>query len=384
MRRPALTRLSPFVLACLLALASPVRADETPPTFQVDPAWPKTLPNDWIMGQAAGVAVDAQDHVWVIQRPRTLTDDEKAASPRSAAHEMLQSPRPPSSNFRPGRQFVAELGWGWPRLRLAGERARHPGRRARASCGSRATATNDGQLLKFDEGRHSSSCRSASPARRQIVCDTSRLGKPANVDFDAAASEVYVADGYYNHRVSSCSTATPARSSACGAPMASYRPTTNSAAYDPKAAPQQAVREPGSLREGSPMTGWSIVCDRTNDRVQVFHKDGSFVKEFFVETKTRGRTDPSGSWRSGPNAEGRASSSTPMGPTTRCARSEPRHRRNPRRGSAATGGWPAISIGCTTSPSTRTGNVFTAEVDTGKRAQKFLLSGDSVVRKRVP
>ena len=66
-------------LACLLALAGPAPAAE-PPRFQVDPSWPKPLPNDWILGQAAGVAVDAQDHVWVIQRPRTLTDDEKAAA----------------------------------------------------------------------------------------------------------------------------------------------------------------------------------------------------------------------------------------------------------------------------------------------------------------
>jgi hypothetical protein len=62
-----------------LAFATALHAAE-PPRFQVDPFWPKTLPSNWIMGQAAGVAVDAQDHVWVIQRPRTLTDDEKAAS----------------------------------------------------------------------------------------------------------------------------------------------------------------------------------------------------------------------------------------------------------------------------------------------------------------
>ena len=62
-----------------LALASAVHAADAP-KFQVDARWPKPLPNNWIMGQAAGVAVDAQDHVWVVQRPRTLTDDEKAAS----------------------------------------------------------------------------------------------------------------------------------------------------------------------------------------------------------------------------------------------------------------------------------------------------------------
>jgi hypothetical protein len=37
------------------------------PAFQVDPFWPKPLPNNWLMGQASGVAVDRRDHVWVIQ-----------------------------------------------------------------------------------------------------------------------------------------------------------------------------------------------------------------------------------------------------------------------------------------------------------------------------
>src|SRR3989442_466148 len=48
------------------------------PQLRVDPAWPKPLPNRWLMGQAAGVAVDAQDHVWVLQRPRTLTEEPRS------------------------------------------------------------------------------------------------------------------------------------------------------------------------------------------------------------------------------------------------------------------------------------------------------------------
>src|SRR5258708_22132986 len=77
-------------LAVLLSAAMPlggtVLAGEGSPSFEVDPFWPKPLPNNWILGQVGGVAVDAQDHVWIIQRPRTLTDDEKGAAlnpPRS-------------------------------------------------------------------------------------------------------------------------------------------------------------------------------------------------------------------------------------------------------------------------------------------------------------
>src|SRR5262249_51138669 len=68
------------ILLSAIAFATPAAFANDIPRFQVDPSWPQTLPNNWIMGQAAGVAVDAQDHVWVIQRPKSLTNDEKAAT----------------------------------------------------------------------------------------------------------------------------------------------------------------------------------------------------------------------------------------------------------------------------------------------------------------
>jgi hypothetical protein len=36
------------------------------PQFQVDPFWPKPLPNNWILGQVAGVAVDKRNHIWMV------------------------------------------------------------------------------------------------------------------------------------------------------------------------------------------------------------------------------------------------------------------------------------------------------------------------------
>src|SRR4029434_8394484 len=38
------------------------------PMFEVDPMWPKPLPNHWLLGMTIGVSVDAQDHVWIIHR----------------------------------------------------------------------------------------------------------------------------------------------------------------------------------------------------------------------------------------------------------------------------------------------------------------------------
>ena len=100
-----------------LVLAGAAHAADAP-NFQVDPFWPKSLPNNWIMGQAAGVAVDAQDHIWVVQRPHTLTDDEKAASltpPRS----KCCVPAPPVLEFDQQGKLLRSWGgkgegYDWP------------------------------------------------------------------------------------------------------------------------------------------------------------------------------------------------------------------------------------------------------------------------------
>jgi hypothetical protein len=48
------------------------------PVFEVDPFWPKPLPNSWLMGQAAGVAVDKSNHIWVLQRPKSSPTTRRA------------------------------------------------------------------------------------------------------------------------------------------------------------------------------------------------------------------------------------------------------------------------------------------------------------------
>ena len=77
-------RASVTVVLILFAVgftASAFAQANNPPRYQVDAAWPKPLPNDWLIGQVGGLAVDKHDHIWVNQRPRTLTDDEKGAIP---------------------------------------------------------------------------------------------------------------------------------------------------------------------------------------------------------------------------------------------------------------------------------------------------------------
>ena len=73
------------VIACALLLTG-IPAHAQSPAFRVDPYWPKPLPHNWLIGQIGGISIDAQDNIWVFQRPRSLTNDEKGATldpPRS-------------------------------------------------------------------------------------------------------------------------------------------------------------------------------------------------------------------------------------------------------------------------------------------------------------
>ena len=76
--------LCPLMTVVLLILALGFTAlasaqEKNPPQYEVDAAWPKPLPNDWLIGQVGGLAVDKHDYIWINQRPRSLTDDEKGA-----------------------------------------------------------------------------------------------------------------------------------------------------------------------------------------------------------------------------------------------------------------------------------------------------------------
>jgi len=69
-----------MIWAFVAALAASTAASANDvPKFQPEPFWPKPLPENWILGQVSGIAVDPNDHVWLVHRPRSLVDDEKGA-----------------------------------------------------------------------------------------------------------------------------------------------------------------------------------------------------------------------------------------------------------------------------------------------------------------
>jgi len=266
----------------VLCLAARVAAADTP-DFQVDPFWPKPLPNNWILGQVAGVAVDAQDHVWIIQRPRTLTEDEKGATlapPRS----RCCVPAPPVIEFTPAGEVMQSWGgpaegYEWP----ANEHGIYIDPKGFVWIGG--NGPEDGQVLKFTaDGKFVLQIGHEGPSKGSN--DPTQLGRPADTNVDPAANEVYVADGYGNHRVIVFDADTGAYKRHWGA--YGQTPTDEKTPpYDPAA--------PAARQFGNPVhcvklakDGLVYVCDRINNRIQVFHKDGTFVTEYFYVKQTLG------------------------------------------------------------------------------------------------
>jgi len=86
-------------------------SDETDgaPIFKVDPFWPKPLPNDWLIGEVGGLAVDSRDHIWIIQRPGSLSEDELGAT-QDPPRSICCQPAPPVMEFDVQGNFIQ--GWG--------------------------------------------------------------------------------------------------------------------------------------------------------------------------------------------------------------------------------------------------------------------------------
>ena len=253
------------------------------PAFAVDASWPKQLPNNWIMGQVGGITVDWQGHIWVMQRPRSLTEDEKGVTlnpPRS----KCCVPAPPVLEFDADGNLLRS--WGGP-----GDGYEWVGREHGIEVDERGfvwiggNADNDNVLLKFTlDGKFVMQIGKIAP--RTGSNDTTQLGKPAETAIDKAADEIYVADGYGNRRIIVYDATTGAYKRHWGAygnpPDDSKQPP-----YDPKAPAQQQFGNPVHCVKLA-NDGLVYVCDRTQNRIQVFKKDGTFVKEWFNEKNTLG------------------------------------------------------------------------------------------------
>jgi hypothetical protein len=295
----SLAVLAVVAVACGLASCAQApaatSAESQVPTFEVDPAWPKPLPNRWLVGAVAGVAVDARNHVWIVHRPGTLQPNETRSIWRAA---------PPVLEFDQAGTLVSSWGgpgegYEWPDL----EHGIYVDADDNVWLGG--GGEKDAQILKFTrQGKFLMQIGRKGQGRGSN--DTANLGGAANMTVDRAANELYVADGYVNHRVIVFDAATGAYKRHWGAygkpPDDGYftqagerLPSPFSGAvqhenrpsqYDPEGPPAPQFRIVHAVRIAN--DGLVYVCDRTNDRMQVFQKDGTFVQEAFVARQTLG------------------------------------------------------------------------------------------------
>src|SRR2546430_5436170 len=94
-----------------IAVSPQAIAQSGVPQFQPEPYWPKPLPENWILGQVAGIAVDRQDNIWIIHRPATLLDDEKGAQ-KNPPETACCKAAPPVLKFDPEGNLLASSGPG--------------------------------------------------------------------------------------------------------------------------------------------------------------------------------------------------------------------------------------------------------------------------------
>ena len=282
------------------------------PRFEVDPLWPKPLPNKWLLGQTIGVSVDAQDHVWIIHRAGSLEPGEVHATttPKTA---QCCAPAPPILEFDPDGTLVGHWGgpgqgYDWPdsnhgitvdhngNVWIGGNgRGAPPAGRGQPAAGLNreqietqtggTTSFNDNMVLKFTRAGKFL-MQIGKPSSSKGSNDIANLRLPAKTFLDRETNELYVADGYGNHRVIVFDAETGKYKRHWGA--YGHKPDdVDLGRYDPKAPPAQQFRNPVHCADLS-RDRLLYVCDRVNDRIQVFKTDGTFVKEAFFNRETLG------------------------------------------------------------------------------------------------
>ncbi len=322
--------LAGVALAGLMAVAGAAPA-QTPgdvmvPWFEADALWPKPLPNNWILAAVIGVAVDARDNVWIIHRPQTLEQKESYSTRNeadccTAAPDVLEFDRAgnlvrhwgkveghdwPSSNHgitidRDGNVWLGANGAAQPGPAPGsaeqfavpagrGGRAAAPGAAPAAAAGREGGGErgvyHDSFVLKLSpDGKFLGEIGKANGSKGSL--DTENVKGVAQIRFLPQTNEVVMADGYGNKRVSVWDASTLKFKRMWGA----YGKPPND---DP--IPHYDVNSP---QFGNPVhcaqpsnDGLIYVCDRTNNRIQVFRTDGTYLRQYEVEPQTKGDGAP--------------------------------------------------------------------------------------------
>jgi hypothetical protein len=274
------------------------------PRFEVDPMWPKPLPNHWLMGAVIGVDVDDQNNVWVIHRGGSLEAKEVYATWDPPASECCV-PAPPVLQFNAEGDLIGHWGgpgegYDWPSSNH-GIDVDHKGNVWIGGNGRGAAAgaaimphaedamgrgqVHDSFILKFTKTGEFL-MQVGKPFEGTGSNDQANFKLPAKTLVDPKTNEIYVADGYGNRRVIVLDADTGAYKRHWGA-YGNVPDDTQLPPYNPADPVAQQFRTPVhgvALAED----GLLYVCDRTNNRIQVFQTDGTYVNEVIVAKNTLG------------------------------------------------------------------------------------------------
>ena len=348
------------------------------PKFRVDPSWPK-IPNGWTLGQVSSVACDEQDHIWVLQRPGTVRAGQK--------------PAPPVLEFDQAGNFIQ--GWGgpgdgydWP----VSEHGIFVDYKGYVWIGG---SGNDDQVLKFTKNGKFV-LQIGHGGHKKTNQDTQDFWKPTDEYVYPKTNELFVSDGYGNKRIIVFDADTGAYKRMWGAfgnvPMddpasgSSQRPRTSDANRVP--AKDLPPNDPGAAQFSTAHDvkvsndGLVYVADRGGKRVQVFTIEGKYINQVFVDRWCEAPGASDAFCGNGETAAGVAFSSDSGQRFLYVASRSParvwvfdRKTLEPLtsfgRPGVAPGEFYVIHHMATDSR----GNLYTAEVEDGRRAQKFVFEG---------
>jgi DNA-binding beta-propeller fold protein YncE len=280
-------------------VAAQAKAGVMAPRFEVDPLWPKPLPNHWVLGSTIGVFVDTDDHVWIIHRSSaTLANNEK---PLELKTGECCAGAPPVLEFDQAGNLLRH--WGGP-----GDGYEWPDSNHgifidyKGNVWIGGNGGPDSQILKFTkdgkfllqvgkkgarrkEGAAAGNGEGAQAGFAGGSNDELNFGRVAKIFVDRQANEAYIADGYLNKRVAVLDADTGKMKRWWGA-YGNRPDDTPLAPYDPAAPPTKQFHNPVHCADMS-VDRFIYVCDRVGDRLQIFTPDGKFIKEAFYETNTK-------------------------------------------------------------------------------------------------
>jgi len=254
------------------------------PVFEVDPFWPKPLPNHWVLGMTIGLAVDSRDHVFIVHRRDTFNERNEIGAATDPKTGECCVPAPNILEFDPDGNLVNH--WGGPADGYTWPASNHGvtvDHKDNIWIGG--NGDTDSHILKFTrDGKFIKQFGEAGKQANSL--STEHFAGVAEIAFDAGANEAYVADGYRNKRVVVLDADSGELKRFWGA-YGNEPDDEDLGPYDPDAPLAQQFRNPVHCAQPS-HDGLVYVCDRVNNRIQVFNTDGTFVTEMRIAPATLG------------------------------------------------------------------------------------------------